>query len=392
MQQWKLKPLCESSSGEFVGRWKIWLFTESWYDWKCKAIDKHLSAFLSQTRSAAATAKVRNTTTYSTSTTRNPKIMFGYFTRDGEFGWQASLELLHPSLGFIGHWCGGVLIHKYWVLSSAHCIHKWVIISRQTSRPLIVINHFPFSDLFNLPLPALWTVVLGENNRKVESGYEQRIPVDKIIMHEKYRHFKNDLGTCRRSRVWLWWIARLNLHYGWFQYIFFSVLMKLSRAANLSPRSRVKTIPLPSSAYTQINPIDPHPATHDNDLFDGNENYLRKLKSKANNIEKMIAQVNENEIRARQASNKTLLRASDADRNSTKPKKHRRRNDKFLHRQSTDSDDEYLINRDKFVSDSVDYFDCVAIGWGKYRSSGDLSDVLLKVEVPIQDIKRYFRW
>lgn len=52
-----------------------------------------------------------------------------------------------------------------------------------------------FSDLFNLPLPALWSVVLGENNRKVESGYEQRIPIDKIIMHEKYRHFKNDLGT-----------------------------------------------------------------------------------------------------------------------------------------------------------------------------------------------------
>lgn len=36
--------------------------------------------------------------------------------------------------------------------------------------------------------------MLGENNRKVETGYEQRIPVDKIVMHEKYRHFKNDLG------------------------------------------------------------------------------------------------------------------------------------------------------------------------------------------------------
>jgi hypothetical protein len=59
-----------------------------------------------------------------TSTTRNPKIMFGFPTRDGEFGWQASLELLHPSLGFIGHWCGCVLIHRHWVISSAHCIHK----------------------------------------------------------------------------------------------------------------------------------------------------------------------------------------------------------------------------------------------------------------------------
>jgi hypothetical protein len=45
-----------------------------------------------------------------------------------------------------------------------------------------------------LPLPALWTVVLGENNRKIETGFEQRIPVDKILMHEKYRQFKNDLG------------------------------------------------------------------------------------------------------------------------------------------------------------------------------------------------------
>lgn len=51
-----------------------------------------------------------------------------------------------------------------------------------------------FSDLFNLPLPALWTVVLGEYNRTEESGFEQRIPVDKIVMHEKYHHFKHDLG------------------------------------------------------------------------------------------------------------------------------------------------------------------------------------------------------
>lgn len=53
---------------------------------------------------------------------------------------------------------------------------------------------FDFSELFNLPLPALWTVVLGEYDRGRESGYEQRIPVDKIILHEKYHNFKHDLG------------------------------------------------------------------------------------------------------------------------------------------------------------------------------------------------------
>lgn len=50
------------------------------------------------------------------------------------------------------------------------------------------------SDLFNLPLPPLWTVVLGEHNRMIESGHEQRISVEKIVFHEKYENFQHDLG------------------------------------------------------------------------------------------------------------------------------------------------------------------------------------------------------
>lgn len=55
---------------------------------------------------------------------RKGRIIMGRETDEGEFPWQASLQLLHPVLGFIGHWCGGVLIHHNWILSAAHCVHK----------------------------------------------------------------------------------------------------------------------------------------------------------------------------------------------------------------------------------------------------------------------------
>lgn len=179
--------------------------------------------------------------------------------------------------------------------------------------------------------------------------------------------------------------------------MFIPVLMKLSRAANLAPKSRVKTIFLPSSAHIQINPNDAPKITSNNDdddLFDRNENYLRRLERdvNVNKLADMIAQVNQNEIKKNQVANRTQqLRLSSDNRNSsklTKGKKHRRRNDKFLHRRPTTPNDEYWLNRDKFASSSIDYLDCVAVGWGKYRNSGDLSDALLKIEVPIHNIKR----
>lgn len=169
--------------------------------------------------------------------------------------------------------------------------------------------------------------------------------------------------------------------------------MKLSRAANLSPKSRVRTIFLPSSAHIKINPNDAATTSNQgNDLFDRNENHLRRLEPTVNNLMNLIAQANQNEIKKRQENDRTLLRSKDDTRNATKvikAKKHRRRNDKFLHRRPTTPDDEYWMNRDNFAQSSIDYLDCIAVGWGKYRNSGDLSDALLKIQVPIQNIKRF---
>ncbi|VVD05272.1 unnamed protein product [Leptidea sinapis] len=77
------------------------------------------------------------------------RIIKGRESKRGAWPWQVSLQLLHPNYGLIGHWCGGVLIHPLWLLTTAHCIHN---------------------ELFNLPVPALWTAVLGEWDRAEQKG------------------------------------------------------------------------------------------------------------------------------------------------------------------------------------------------------------------------------
>lgn len=114
----------------------------------------------------------------------------------------------------------------------------------------------------------------------------------------------------------------------------------------------------------------------------------------------MIAKVNQNELNKRQTDNKTnILKLSNANKVmstispklQTKPKRNRRRNDKFLHRRPTNVNDDYLIQRDNVASNSIDYIDCVATGWGKSTRNGELTDKLLKIDVPIQNIKRFVK-
>jgi hypothetical protein len=196
--------------------------------------------------------------------------------------------------------------------------------------------------------------------------------------------------------------------------------MKLSRPANLTPKSKVRTIFLPSSSHIRINAnynaaparttttttSRPPPSLWtDNDdglmSLDRNENYLRKLQesSAANSIMDKIRKVNRNEIAKRESKIKSRL--DDGEKvvkfnNSTlrrTTKRHRRRNDKFLHRRPTNPEDYELFIKDnkkqpQQQSPSVDYHDCVSVGWGKWMEKGDLSDILLKIDVPIHNINR----
>lgn len=193
--------------------------------------------------------------------------------------------------------------------------------------------------------------------------------------------------------------------------------MKLTRPANLLPKSRVHTIFLPSSSHIHINPNDDNDAykskiklwnnSNDNsnkdDLsYDRNENYLRKLDAtNLNALVNKIRKVNLKEIAKKESKSKFRLNdqteSSTQSRNKTihlktttaTTKRHRRRNDKFLHRRPTNPEDYELFASFKDKQKlAIDYYDCTTVGWGKWMEKGDLSDVLLKIDVPIHDIKK----
>jgi len=100
----------------------------------------------------------------------------------------------------------------------------------------------------------------------------------------------------------------------------FAALLKLSRPAILSPRSRVRTIFLPSPTHVKINPtssndnsdndlepfyqqIASSSTTNDEDSFDRNENYLRTLHADSTDLMELISRANREEIARRQQTN-----------------------------------------------------------------------------------------
>lgn len=113
------------------------------------------------------------------------------------------------------------------------------------------------SDLFNLALPDAWSVVLADYDRHIESGFEQRIAIDRIVMHDNYENYQHDV-----------------------------VLMRLARPANIQQDALARKICLPfvatssssggggSSGSASGEPLE---GEEDIDAFDGSSNQLRKL-------------------------------------------------------------------------------------------------------------------
>ena len=101
-------------------------------------------------------------------------------------------------------------------------------------------------------------MVLGDYDRHIESGYEQRIAIDRIVMHDNYENYQHDV-----------------------------VLMRLARPADLHQDALARKICLPFPATSsgswsgeegqeeqQEGQGEDRP---DLDSFDGSSNNLRKL-------------------------------------------------------------------------------------------------------------------
>lgn len=93
-------------------------------------------------------------------------------------------------------------------------------------------------------------MVLADYDRHIESGYEQRIAIDRIVMHDNYENYQHDV-----------------------------VLMRLARPASIQRDALARKICLPfvatssssGSASVELEGED------DIDAFDGSSNQLRKL-------------------------------------------------------------------------------------------------------------------
>lgn len=100
------------------------------------------------------------------------------------------------------------------------------------------------SDLFNLPLPALWTAVLGDWDQSLDEETEERIPIEEVILHERFHNFQHDIGKENHINMD---ITRQKHNFRLiYPRVYHTALMKLSRPVKIARNSRLRAVCLPT--------------------------------------------------------------------------------------------------------------------------------------------------
>ncbi|XP_078342560.1 serine protease 1-like isoform X2 [Oculina patagonica] len=92
------------------------------------------------------------------------RIVGGTNAKPGAWPWQITMD--YKGHAEKPHWCGGSIVSPQWIVSAAHC--------------------FAYGDD-----PNQYTIVAGDHDLNGKEGYEQNIPIEKIIKHPQYAAHKN---------------------------------------------------------------------------------------------------------------------------------------------------------------------------------------------------------
>ncbi|RVE51671.1 hypothetical protein evm_003643 [Chilo suppressalis] len=308
------------------------------------------------------------------------RIIRGRESKRGAWPWQVSLQLLHPNYGLIGHWCGGVLVHPLWLLTTAHCIHN---------------------ELFNLPVPALWTAVLGEWDRAEQRG--AYVPIERIVLHHRFHNYQHDIA-----------------------------LMKMTKPADVSAGSKIRTICLPpfvsaanldeqkiSGFYSRPAPSEPpkrKTTKPSKPKPDTAVKYLEKLNNltksvfsgltskKHKNLRYNVRVANDSNKQTNKDTKDEELYKSDDDNTKSDlvydsatldsvVRLIRNQLSRAMRVNLNERSDKKLMfgeEIDPFIdnNNAIDFKDeCYATGWGREQTNGTLTDVLLEAEVPILPLR-----
>lgn len=93
------------------------------------------------------------------------RIVGGTNAKPGAWPWQVTMD--YKGHAEKPHWCGGSIVSPQWVVSAAHC--------------------FAYGDD-----PNQYTIVAGDHDLNGKEGYEQNIPIEKIIKHPSYAPHQNE--------------------------------------------------------------------------------------------------------------------------------------------------------------------------------------------------------